>query len=318
MDLFIIILNYRTPKETVDCLHSLYGQIQSTTNRVVVVDNFSNDHSVETISRAIKDNHWESWASLKALNENKGYAAGNNSAIRDALDMPHPPRYIHILNPDTIVYPGAIKTLIKFMDEHPRASIAGSRLENLDGSPQFAAFRFPTVFSEFDSAVRVGFVSRLLKKWNVVLDIQNEPYLADWVAGASFMVRSELFKQIGLFDEKYFLYYEEVDLCMRSQKAGWECWYVPASRVVHLVGKSTGIDSADKSPKRRPAYWFNSRRRYFQKNYGIFQAVAIDAFWMFGFALWRLRRLIQRKPDTDPPYMLYDFFRYSSLISFYN
>ncbi len=104
------------------------------------------------------------------------------------------------------------------------------------------------------------------------------------------MIRREVIDQIRLLDEGYFMYYEEVDFCKRAQKAGWECWYVPQSRVIHLVGQASGINSADTQPIRSPAYVFESRRRYFQKLHGRFYETLADLAWLTTYPLWRLRR----------------------------
>ena len=121
------------------------------------------------------------------------------------------------------------------------------------------------------------------------------------------IVRREVFESVGLLDEKYFMYFEEVDFCLQANKSGWSCWYVPTSRVVHLVGQSSGVTDTKRPPKRLPRYWFDSRRRYFLKNHGWFYAALADAAWAFGFVLWRWRRVIQRKQDNDPPQLLTDF-----------
>jgi N-acetylglucosaminyl-diphospho-decaprenol L-rhamnosyltransferase len=312
MDILIIILNYRTPDLTVQCLESL-GPELGAGNRVIVVDNFSEDGSPEKIGKAIQESGWGGWASVMPLPHNKGYAAGNNAAIREALAWPEPPRYIHILNPDTIILKGAIKALIDFMDSHPQAGIAGSYLQCLDGTPQSSAFRFPNIINELDHGLRLGIVHKRLTKWYIVLDFSDKPQLADWVCGASFIVRTEVFKTCGLLDEGFFLYFEEVDFCLHVKRAGWECWSVPESKVIHLVGQSTEVNRINEPPKRRPKYWFDSRRRYFQKNHGLFYAIIIDLVWMVSFALWRIRRVLQQKPDPDPPHMLWDFFKNSSL-----
>jgi N-acetylglucosaminyl-diphospho-decaprenol L-rhamnosyltransferase len=315
IETLVIILNYCTADLTIQCLQSISNEIEPSLTRVVVVDNHSNDLSGEIIGNAIEKNGWNSWASLMALKENRGYAAGNNEAIRAALAWPEPPKYALILNPDTIVQKGAIRELVDFMEKHPKVGIAGSRLENLDGTHQNAAFRFPTIMSELDDALRLGIVGRFLTKWKVCHDIYNEPHRVNWVTGASFIIRIKVFDDVGLMDEAYFLYYEELDFCLQAHHAGWECWHVPQSRVVHLVGRSTGIDRRDLPPKRRPSYWFESRRRFFQKNYGWMYAAFTDITWIIGFSLWRIRRIIQQKNDNDPPYMLWDFFKHSSLIN---
>jgi hypothetical protein len=120
-------------------------------------------------------------------------------------------------------------------------------------------------------------------------------------------------RDIGAMDEEYFLYFEETDYCLAARRAGWRCYYVPESRVMHLVAASTGVSSRPCSA-RRPTYWFDSRRRYFRKNHGTLYAVACDVVWIVGFASWRLRRILQRRADTDPEHLLKDFIRHSSLL----
>ncbi|MCX7596849.1 MAG: glycosyltransferase family 2 protein [Fischerella sp.] len=306
--LLVVILNYRTPQLTIACLRSLVDEVRSLPGtRVVVVDNASGDGSVAQIQTAIATESWSEWASLLPLEHNGGYAFGNNAAIRLGLESTNPPPYFLILNPDTIVRPGAIEALVNFMDEHPDVGIAGSRLEDPDGTPQRSAFRFHTIFSELDSGLRLGVVTKLLSRWVVAPPVREDTYQTDWVSGASMIVRREVFESVGLLDEKYFLYFEEVDFCLQARKAGWSCWYVPASRVVHLVGQSTGVNNPNQEPKRLPKYWFDSRRRYFVKNHGWLYAALADATWLFSFLLWRWRRVIQRKPDTDPPHLIGDF-----------
>ncbi|NJP19878.1 MAG: glycosyltransferase family 2 protein [Hydrococcus sp. CRU_1_1] len=310
--ILIVIVNYRTPTLTIDCLHSLVNEVQSlNTISVVIIDNNSGDRSLEQIEAAINAEGWRNWATTIAGDRNGGYAYGNNLAIRPALDSSHPPDYIVLLNPDTIVRSGAIKTLVDFMEEHPHIGIAGSRLEDPDGTPQCSAFRFHTHLSELNSGLRLGIVSKLLCKWIIAPPVSDVTCKTDWVAGASMIIRREVFEAVGLLDEDYFMYYEEVDFCLQAKKAGWDCWYVPESRVVHLVGQSSGVTNTKVPPKRRPQYWFDSRRRYFLKNHGASYAVLADFFWLFSFIIWRGRRIIQGKPDTDPPYFLTDFVRHS-------
>lgn len=313
--LLVVILNYRTPSLTIDCLRSLVGEVRSLPDtRVVVTDNASFDQSVEQIAAALCTEGWGEWASLMPLDRNGGYAFGNNAAIAPALQSTNPPPYILLLNPDTIVRPGALSALVDFMDEHPSVGIAGSRLEDPDGTPQRSAFRFPSVVSEFDFGLNTGLVSKLLSKWVVVPPVSEETCQTNWVAGASMIVRREVFESVGLLDEKYFMYFEEVDFCLRANKSGWSCWYVPTSRVVHLVGQSSGVTDGKRPPKRLPEYWFDSRRRYFLKNHGWLYATIADAAWVFGFVLSKWRWLIQRKPRTDPPKLFSDFLLNSVLL----
>lgn len=312
----VVIVNYRTSRLVVDGLRSLVEEVQTHPSiRVAVVDNESGDDSVEYLQAAIAENQWDSWATLIPSGHNGGYAYGNNIAVRPALQSSDPPDYFLLLNPDTAARPGAIWALVEFMEQHEKVGICGSGLENADGSPWPIAFRFPSLLSELDSGLRIGLVSKLLNRWVVPREMSNEEAQVDWLPGASMMVRRQVFEEIGLMDEGYFLYYEETDFCLQARRAGWLCWYVPQSRVMHIAGQSTGVTVRTDRPKRLPTYWFDSRRRYFVKNHGWLYAAATDIVWLKAFMLWRLRRVVQRKPDPDPPHLLSDFFQNSTIMS---
>lgn len=311
----IVIVNYRTPGLSIDCLASLEDEVkQLPAAHVVVVEGGSPDDSAEQLRRAIDQHGWSSWVTLDVRPDNAGFAAGNNAAIIPALNEDPPPGFVLLLNPDTVVRPDAIASLLRFMAEHPDAGLAGSRLEDPDGTPQNSAFRFPSIASSFESNVRFGPITRLLKNRLVSMPMSDTPHRADWLAGASLIVRREVFEAVGPLDDGYFMYFEETDFCLAAQRAGFEAWYVPQSRVVHLVGQASGVTAKNESArpaKRRPAYWFESRKRYFVKNHGKLAATAADAAWIVGFALWRLRVKLTRKPDRDPEKLLGDFIRHS-------
>jgi N-acetylglucosaminyl-diphospho-decaprenol L-rhamnosyltransferase len=310
----IVIVNYRTAGLVIDCLRSLVEEVRSLGDcRAVVVDNDSGDGSADRIAAAIAAEGWGTWAEMLPLGHNPGFAGGNNAALRPLFTGPNPPDYVLLLNPDTVVRPGAVRTLAEFLEKHPHVGIAGSRLEDPDGTPQRSAFRFPGVASELEDGLRLGLVSRLLRRRMVAPPVRDDAHPTDWVAGASMLVRREVFEAVGLMDERYFLYFEEVDFCLQARRAGWPCWYVPASRVVHLVGQASGVTDVKRPAKRRPRYWFESRSRYFRRNHGRLYKALSDAAWVCGYALWRARRRLQRKPDTDPPGLLWDFIRFNFL-----
>ncbi len=307
--LLIVILNYRTADLTIDCLRSLVSEVQARPGtQVVVSDNDSQDGSVERIGAAIATTGWDDWVTLMPLERNGGYAFGNNAVLRKALAALDPPNYYLLLNPDTIVRSGAVKALVDFLESHPQIGIVGSRLEDPDGTPQISAFRFPSLWTELDFGLQIGLVTRLLSRWILAPAVVDQPCQTNWVAGASMLIRREVFESIGLLDEKYFMYYEEVDFCLQAHRAGWPCWYLPESRVVHLVGQSSGVTDTKRPPKRLPIYWFNSRRYYFLKNHGWLYTALTDAVYMMSLSLLYLRRLIQRKPIAAPPQLLSDFF----------
>jgi N-acetylglucosaminyl-diphospho-decaprenol L-rhamnosyltransferase len=310
--LLVIVLNYRTASLVQDCLESLVDEVQAVPGtRVIVTDNASPDDSLTQISTAITSHGWQDWVTLIPLERNGGFAYGNNAPIREALQSGEAPPYFLLLNPDTVVRPGALTALVEFMEQHPNVGIAGSRLEDLDGTPQISAFRFHTPISELDQGLRLGVVSKLLKPWLVAPPVSETDCPTDWVAGASMIVRRQVFEQVGLMDEDYFMYYEETDFCRQAKQAGWPCWYVPESRVVHLVGQSSGVTDTKQPPKRLPKYWFESRRRYFLKNYGWPLAALTDLIWVLSFISWRLRTAVQGKPNDSYPHVLPDFIRNS-------
>jgi N-acetylglucosaminyl-diphospho-decaprenol L-rhamnosyltransferase len=305
----IVIVNFRTSGLVVDCLHSLKTDIRNEPDcRVIVVDNASGDDSVNRLTTTIKAAGW-TWAKVLPLERNGGFSFGNNAAIRPLLQSANSPDYIHLLNPDTYIRPGAVTKLIDFMEANPKVGIAGSSLEHPDGRPQSAAFRFHGILSELESGIRFGPMTKLLRRWMVAPPARNVPHRTDWVGGASMMIRREVFDDIGLMDQRFFLYYEETDFCRRAWKAGWPCWFVPQSRVVHLEGQSTGATGAAAKRRRMPLYWFDSRRRYFRKHHGAGYELLANLAHASGFALWRLRKAIQFRKDQDTPYYLWDLIR---------
>jgi GT2 family glycosyltransferase len=199
------------------------------------------------------------------------------------------------------------------MDGHPKVGIAGSRLEWPDGSPQGSPFWFPGIASELNRGLKLGIVAKLLSSSLVIDPKPQKPSPVDWLGGTSMIIRREVIDAIGPLDEGLYTYFDDVDYCLNAMRAGWPTWFVPESRIVHLEGRSTGIKG--NSHKRLPGYWFQARRRYFLKNHGALYTALADAAFLTGFAIWRLRRRIQRKPDTDPQHMLIDSFRNSVFLT---
>ncbi len=313
--LMVVIVNYRAAHLVIDCLRSIASEVSTLPGmRVVVVENASGDDSFTKIQGAIAAENFSEWATVLPSERNGGYAYGNNLAIRPALEDPNCPPYFLLLNPDTQVRPNALKALVDFMEQTPKAGIAGSSFENPDGKLWPIAFRFPSLLGEIEAGLRLGLASKLLAQWAVARQMEGVQCQVDWLPGASMMIRRQVFDDIGLMDEGYFLYYEETDFCLQAKRAGWDCWYVPESRIMHIVGQSTGVTVRNVRPKRRPQYWFDSRRRYFVKNHGVIYTAATDVVWIVSYALWRLRRVLQQKEDLDPPQLLGDFIRNSIFV----
>jgi N-acetylglucosaminyl-diphospho-decaprenol L-rhamnosyltransferase len=308
----ISIVNYRTAALAIDCLQSLQEPVTRHGHaQVVVVDNASGDDSVPRLQAAIDAHGWSAWARVVASPRNGGFAAGNNDAIRAARAAGLRFDLVWLVNPDARVRPEALAQLCSFMTEHPKAGIAGGSMEDGQGERWPIAFRFPSVWSEIESGVNLGPVSRVLSRYVVARRMGDEATRTDWICGANFMIRAATLEQIGLMDEGYFLYYEETDYCREAAKAGWECWYVPAARVAHIAGQSTGVTGVAAHTRRLPGYWFESRRRYFIKQHGRLYTALADLGWFASHLLWRARCVMQSKPRSDPPHLLRDFLAHS-------
>ena len=167
--------------------------------------------------------------------------------------------------------------------------------------------------SEFEGHLRLGIVSKLLQRWVIAPPVTNEAMQTDWVAGASMIIRRQVFADIGVLDEGFYTYFDDIDFCFNARKAGWSTWYVPTSRVVHLVGRTTGVTNA--SRKRQPAYVFMARRRYFLKNHGAGYAILADVAMLAGLTLSKLRTTLTNRHDSRPVNFLRDSIRHSVFLA---
>jgi GT2 family glycosyltransferase len=312
MKVLVVIVNYKTPDLTLDCVKSLADEIARTEAevRVVVTDNQSHDDSVAKLQAGFAQmNH--PWLTLMPLDRNGGFAYGNNAAITPALAGDDKPDLVWLLNPDTLVLEGALTELIRFMQSHPHVGIGGGRAENRDGSVRRSSFRFHTPLGELEGALQFGLATRILRKYVVAPGIPESAQKVEWVSGASMMIRRDVFEKIGLLDDAYFMYFEETDFCLRASRAGFECWYVPQSRIIHLVGQSSGVTGAQRGAKRRPKYWFESRSRFFDRNYGKMSRHVANLLWLSAYPLGRLWQTLRGKRRDDPPKLWWDFLRYN-------
>lgn len=294
MTVLTIILNWRTPEMTLRAAAAALTAMDGLDGALTIVDNDSGDGSEERLRRATAG-----WPRTQVLQtgRNGGFGAGNNHAIRAGLPDGRRPDFVHVLNSDAFPEAGAIRALADHLRHHPRAGLAGSLIRGEDGATHLTTFRFPSVASEFEGAARLGPVSRLLAHRAVPLPTPDRACRVDWVAGASLMMRSDMLDAVGLFDEGFFLYFEETDLCLRAARAGWETHFVPDSRVTHVGSASTGM----KTWTRVPDYWFDSRLRYFVKNHGRATAAAATAAHVAGGILHRTRRALTGRRAVDPP-----------------
>lgn len=309
----VITVNYRSADLTLNSIRSLaQARTRVPGLTVEVVENDSGD--AEQLRSALSSEEFSSWVRLTVASHNGGYAYGNNMALRSALSCDAPPDYFLLLNPDTEVFAQSIENLIAFADSHPRHSIVGPKLINEDGSEWNRAFRFPTVFSELDNGLQLGVVSSLLKNYVITRAMAEQPEQVDWLPGAALLIRREVFERVGLMDEDYFLYYEETDFCLHAARHGYEVWYYPGARVRHLAGKSTGVTSPGAQNRRLPGYWFDSRRRYFLKNFGLMYAASADLAYGLGAAALTFRAALQGRENPHPPHLLRDLAKHFTLL----
>lgn len=294
-----IILNWRTADMTLRAVAAAETAMQGIAGAITVVDNDSGDGSFETLAAALADHPR---VRVVQSGRNGGFGAGNNVGIRLGLPDGSRPDFIYVLNSDAFPAPDAIRHLLTHLHDHPAVGFVGSFIHGPEGEAHTTCFRFPSIASEFEGAARTGPISRLLANSKVPLDLPETSGPVDWLAGASFMMRDSVLQAVGLFDEDFFLYFEETDLCRRARRAGWTTEFVRESRVEHIGSVSTGM----KGWSRVPGYWFDSRWLYFKKEGGTTRAVLATVAHVAGALILRARRLVQPRITPDPPHFLRD------------
>lgn len=294
-----IILNYRTADMTLRAAQAARVAMADITGEIVIVDNDSGDGSEQVLRDGTRN-----WPRTRVVQSghNGGFGAGNNVGIRAGLADGTKPDFVYLLNSDAFPDPDAIVALRDYLVAHPDCGFAGSHIQGEDGGDHVTAFKFHSAWSEFETAAQTGIISKLLRKHIVPMGVPDQSTRVDWCAGASVMFRQATLDAVGLFDENFFLYFEETDLCHRIADAGWHGMFLPQSRVVHVGGASTGVTQS----ARKPPYWFDSRWLYFTKRGGHGYAVRTTLAYMAGAAIWTLRRTIERKEDRIAPYFLRD------------
>lgn len=310
MKLLGVILNYRTPDMTIEAARALAVALECVPDsRFVIVDNHSEDGSFDKLRAAVTAEPWRDRCEVIESPRNGGFGYGNNFAIRRCMESDDPAEYYYLLNSDALPRPDAVERLVKFMDSHRYAGIAGSYVEGPDGAYHETAFRFPSLFSELEAQAGVGPISRLLSDWIVALPKPDRTMLVEWTAAVSMILRRETLAKVGLFDEEFFLYFEETDLCRRAAVAGFPTYYVRDSVVSHIGSASTGMK--DKS-KPMPRYWFEARAHYLRKHHGDRYLAVSNVAWITGRALRAVRYALEMKPDhIGRPRMTRDFLAFN-------
>lgn len=262
LDLSIIVVNWNVRARLAECLASIERQAGELSMETWVVDNGSTDGSAELVERRFP------WVKLLVNEENRGYARANNQALRRAQG-----RYLLLLNPDAVILDDALAAMLDFMDRHPEAGAVGCRLLNSDGSLQTSSYSFPTLLTILASTyqlkrllplepLRRSFLGRVLGGRFGHLSRHERVRSVDFVTGACMMVRREAVEQVGLLDENFFLYAEEIDWCRRMKRAGWKIYFTPQAQAIHYLGQSS------RQLGEALALLYRSRCYYFRKHHG--------------------------------------------------
>lgn len=254
LDLSVVILNWNTHDDLRRCLKSYFEHPPACRAEVIVVDNASEDDSVAMVRSGFPA------VRLLQNERNLGFGAGNNRAIPLCRG-----RYVLFLNSDTILTPGALDALVSYADTRPDAAVFGPKLLNADGSLQYSCRSFPNLGTGFFRNTPLG---RLFPKNRFAMDYlmsnwdHNTPRDVDWVSGSALMIRADVLRHLGGFDEGFFMYCEDVDLCYRVHELGLKVAYYPGSVLYHIIGRSS-----DLVPTRMTFEFHRSMYRFYKKHY---------------------------------------------------
>ncbi len=291
LDLAVILVTWNVRDMALDAIRTVLDDMEASglDGRVYVVDSASSDGTPDAIRAAFPQ------VDVHASTENIGFGRGNNQAIQRVLALYEPPQTVYLLNPDTLTKPGATHALYSTLMSDPSCGLVGAQLEYGDGSFQHGAFQFPglrQLWVEFFPTPGRMTESGFNGRYNRGLYDAEEPFPVDFTLGATMMLKTEVIRQTGMFDENFFMYCEEVDWAWRIHQAGWRVLCVPLARVVHLAGQSTG----QARPRSIINLW-ESRLKLFRKYYPAWKFTLAKAMVVAG-----MRRKIQQAsnlPDNQ-------------------
>lgn len=287
--LAIVIVNFRTAGMVIDCLKTLLPELDDVDGKVVIVDNCSGDNSPEMIQDWLLLHDTAGKVLFVQSELNTGFAGGNNIGIQSIKA-----RYYLLLNSDTLIRQGAIRSIVDTAMKFPEAGLISPRLEWPDERGQESCFRFSSPLTEFSSAAQTGLIDKVLNKYIVALPVQTQIALPEWTSFACVLIRDEVFSRVGLLDDGYFMYYEDVEFCHRARKDGFVIVHNPESRVVHLRGGSSPVKEQARLKKRVSKYFYESRTRYYYQLYGRLGLTAANVFWCLGRIISGSRQLLGR------------------------
>ncbi len=296
----IVIVNYNAGQLLSSNLCKIMQSVTKLHLNIIVVDNYSTDNSIELLKDFIDSSLLASDVCLIESKINGGFAYGNNLGIKKAVESNFNPDYFYLLNPDAVPESGAIEEAVKQAKDRFDCCIVGSQMLDEEGNKAASAFRFPSIISEFNRGAHVGLVDRFFPQASLVLPTNNTTVMCDWVCGAGFLIPIKTYEQLGEMDEKYFLYYEEVDYMKRARKLGIPVLVTSESKVVHIAGVSTGIVGGKVKKSSIPVYWYQSWHRFFFKNHSKSKALMCGVAWIAGRIINNmLAYFIKKRKPTD-------------------
>lgn len=284
----VIVLNFRTPQITIDCLQTLKKEVSRTPGiRVVLVDNDSGDNSVPLLREAIRLNGWEDgWLDFRPFEKNLGFAGGNNAVLREYLSSKECPDYLLLLNSDTLVNEGCLDYCRLVMDRDPKIGAMSCQLLNRDGSVQNVCRLFPRPDRETARALGLPWIFPTLFGWADLEDSgwdrRKEARDVEWVGGAFMMLRSAALRETGVMDEEFFFYGEDCELCFRLHQRGWGVRFDPGTSIVHLCGASS--DGQRMRNRTKDLLTWKARFLTQQKCYGVLAEWWIRSLYLLSFA----------------------------------
>lgn len=296
---------------TIDAVNSVLARTHGGRSvEIHVVDNASPDGDAMRFQETHASANWGDQVTLWPETENHGFGRGNNLVLEMLDAREAPPDYVFLLNPDATLANEAIDELARALEADPKAGAAGAAIAYPDGEPAVACFRFPSLGRELASAIDFGPLDRLFPKARLGIPPETPQSAVDWVAGASVLFRMDVLKKIGFFDPDFFLYFEEVELMGRLNRAGFKTLYVPEAQITHIAGAATSVASYNKA-KRRPAYVYESWRMYFQKRHGRAYALATAVLKLPAAGLGLVLAKLRGKPSPLPGMFFRDHWRHA-------
>ena len=295
MDVSVIIINYRTAELTIQCIESLYREVQDIIFEVIVVDNASGDGSLKKIQAFFKNQ-------IRIVDsfENLGFGNGNNLGAKEASG-----RYLFFLNPDTLLINNAVKLLMDYLDQNAQVGIVGGNLYTMEGGAA------PSYCLTFDSpkqekkdsrwiSILGSKIKSKLKTFNKngfadSFNISDDPLSVAYIFGADLMIRRELFEELGGFDPEFFMYAEEEELSWRVKERGFAIMNVPQAKIIHLEGASTQSDVTFN--QRQYCMRMNGKLIFFRKCYGL---EGMESFYRFRKRFYQRNIQFQKMKGKDP------------------